>query len=84
MNNFAMIDGKVLTMKSNGVAILLSIFFGTLGADRFYMGHFWLGILKLITFGGFFVWWFIDIFLMKGSVNSHNAKIILHNQNIAR
>lgn len=44
--------------------LLMSIFFGTLGVDRFIMGHIWLGILKLITGGGFGIWWLIDVILI--------------------
>lgn len=40
--------------KVNWVLVLLmSIFFGSLGVDRFIMGKVGTGILKLITFGGF-------------------------------
>ncbi len=46
------------------VALLLSIFVGSLGVDRFYMGYIGLGILKLITFGGCGIWWFIDLILI--------------------
>lgn len=46
------------------LALLFSIFFGTLGVDRFIMGHIGLGILKLITFGGFGVWWLVDVILI--------------------
>jgi len=46
------------------VALLLSIFLGTLGVDRFYMGYVGLGILKLITAGGCGVWWLIDVILI--------------------
>ena len=42
------------------VAILLSLLFGFLGLDRFYLGYWWLGILKLITLGGFGIWWLFD------------------------
>ncbi len=46
------------------VAILLSIFTGYLGVDRFYMGYIGLGILKLITAGGCGIWWFVDLILI--------------------
>ena len=46
------------------VALLLSIFLGSIGVDRFFMGHIGLGILKLITMGGFGVWTLIDIILV--------------------
>jgi TM2 domain-containing membrane protein YozV len=45
------------------IALLLSVFLGTLGVDRFYVGHIGLGVLKLITCGGFGIWALIDIFL---------------------
>ncbi len=45
-------------------AVLLSVFFGPLGADRFYLGCIGLGILKLLTIGGYFVWWAVDIVLL--------------------
>ena len=45
------------------VALLLSIFLGWLGVDRFYVNHIGLGILKLITCGGLGIWWLIDIIM---------------------
>ncbi len=53
------------TRKLNWVLVLvMSIFFGSFGVDRFILGHIGLGILKLITFGGFGVWWLIDLILI--------------------
>ena len=42
----------------------MSIFLGTLGIDRFIMGQVWLGLLKLITGGGFGIWWLVDVILI--------------------
>ena len=46
------------------VTLLLAIFLGSLGVDRFYTGHTGLGIVKLITCGGAGIWWLIDIILI--------------------
>lgn len=50
--------------KSWVATLIFSILLGCLGVDRFYLGYIGLGILKLITFGGFGVWWLIDLILI--------------------
>jgi TM2 domain-containing membrane protein YozV len=56
-------NGKEIVKRNYILALCLSIFLGILGVDRFYVGHIGLGILKLCTFGGFYVWWIIDIIM---------------------
>jgi hypothetical protein len=45
-------------------ALLLSIFLGQLGVDRFYLGYIGLGVVKLLTAGGCGIWWLIDVILI--------------------
>lgn len=45
-------------------ALLISVFVGGLGIDRFYLGYTGLGIAKLLTCGGLGIWSLIDIVLI--------------------
>jgi hypothetical protein len=45
------------------LCLIMSIFFGSFGVDRFMMGHVGLGILKIFTcYCG--IWWIIDVILI--------------------
>lgn len=46
------------------VTLLLSLFLGTLGVHRFYVGKIGTGILQLITLGGCGIWTLIDIIMI--------------------
>jgi len=50
-------------VKNHKVAVLLSILLGWIGADRFYVGHIGIGLLKFFTMGAYGLWWIIDIIL---------------------
>ncbi len=48
-------------MKDKTTALILSIFVGGFGIDRFYLGYTGLGMLKLFTGGCFGILWLIDV-----------------------
>ena len=57
-------------MKSKITAILLFFFLGGLGIHRFYLGYTLIGVIQLLTFGGFLIWAIVDfIRLIKCSLN---------------
>jgi len=63
--------------KSWLATLLLSIFLGELGIDRFYLGKVGTGILKLITFGGFGIWWLVDIILtIAGAATDKEGRVV--------
>ena len=49
-------------------ALLLSVFLGMFGADRFYLGYPALGLLKFSTLGFFFLGHLLDIVLIASQV----------------
>ena len=46
------------------ITLLLSLFLGTLGVHRFYVGKIGTGILQVLTLGGCGIWTLIDIIMI--------------------
>ncbi len=61
-----------LQYKNPTTALILSLFLGGYGIDRFYIGDTGLGIGKLLTCGGLGIWAIIDWFLIMGSTREKN------------
>ena len=56
--------------------LIVSILTGSLGIDRFMIGDTGLGIGKLLTCGGFGVWYLVDLFLIMGATREKNYATI--------
>lgn len=67
-----------LNFKSPQTALMLSIFGGPIGIDRFYIGDYLLGVFKTITCGGILIWAFIDQFLIKKSTRENNLNMLMN------
>ena len=59
--------------KDQFVTLLLCIFLGSFGVHRFYTGHTVSGVVQLLTFGGFGLWWLADLILI-GTGRFRDAK----------
>ena len=58
--------------KDPTIVLLISIFLGQFGIDRFFVGDTMMGVLKLITCGGCGIWTIIDWFLIMGVTKDKN------------
>jgi len=62
--------------KDPRTALAISIIGGSLGVDRFYIGDIGLGIAKLLTLGGLFIWTIIDWFLIMDAARLNNSELM--------
>ena len=63
-------------LKDPTTILLISIFLGSLGVDRFMMGDIGMGVLKLLTFGCCGVLTIIDWFTVSKKVKQNNLAAI--------
>jgi TM2 domain-containing membrane protein YozV/ribosomal protein L40E len=62
------------------ITLLLCAFLGYFGAHRFYNEKYGTAILQLITFGGFGIWYIIDlIIIIVGHFKDKNGEYITMN-----
>lgn len=64
-------------LKSPVVLLIISLFLGGLGIDRFMLGQVGMGVLKLLTGGVFGILTIIDWFTIMGKTRDLNSKALL-------
>ena len=67
-----------LQFKEPTTALIISIFGGAYGIDRFYIGDTGMGVGKLLTCGGLGIWAIIDWFMIQGATREKNMQIFLN------
>ncbi|MFE4228801.1 TM2 domain-containing protein [Arthrobacter sp. NPDC056886] len=77
-------EGELLPMRSLRTAWLLALCLGFIGADRFYLRRPVTGTLKLLTLGGFGIWWLIDLFRITREYAADGASMPLAGTNSLR
>lgn len=63
---------QTLQFKDPTTSLIVSILAGVLGIDRFMIGDTGLGVGKLLTCGGFYIWAIVDYFLIMGATREKN------------
>lgn len=72
-----------INLKDPSTMLILSLFLGTLGVDRFLLGDIGMGVLKLLTFGGFGILAIIDWFSVMDKTKEHNFNNFMETLSIA-
>ena len=67
-----------IDLKDPSTAFIVSLFGGIYGIDRFYIGDVGLGIGKLLTCGGLFIWAIIDWFLIQDDTKERNMQALYY------
>lgn len=72
MNEEQWANISMVQFKSVTTMLMISIFLGGLGVDRFMLGQTGAGIGKLLTGGGCGIWWLIDLFNIGKRTKQYN------------
>lgn len=59
-------------LKEKTMMLIISIFLGSYGVDRFMLGDTTMGVIKLLTCGGCGIWTIIDWFSIANKTKEYN------------
>lgn len=63
-----------IEFKDPTTMLIISILLGNLGIDRFMLGEVGMGVLKLLTCGGFYILWIIDMIHVQDKTREYNMR----------
>src|ERR1700722_5363580 len=63
---------QAIQFKDPNTSMIISLFAGHFGVDRFFIGDTGLGVAKLLTCGGLYVWTIVDWFMIMGDARVRN------------
>nr|WP_297163355.1 TM2 domain-containing protein [uncultured Dysgonomonas sp.] len=67
--------------KDPTMMLIISLLGGPLGIDRFILNDTGLGVLKLLTCGGFYIWMIIDWFIIQDRAKEYNYNLLIQTVN---
>lgn len=75
--DYNMASIRMAQLKDPTLTLILSVLVGSLGVDRFYIGDVGLGVGKLLTCGGAYVWWLVDLFMIQDATKRKNMEMFM-------
>ena len=67
---------QTIPLKDPQTSLIVSILGGSFGIDRFIIGDIGIGIAKLLTCGGFYIWTIVDWFMIQGATREKNMQAL--------
>ena len=72
-----MIAVMSINLKDPTAIVIFSVVVGVLGIDRFMLGDVGLGVLKLLTCGGLYIWFIVDWFMVMNRAKEINYESLV-------
>ncbi len=66
-----------VNLKDPTAMVIYSVVVGVLGIDRFMLGDVGLGVLKLLTCGGLYIWFIVDWFMVVNRAKEINYENLM-------